>query len=78
MTSLSGDHYFIIVNAFTDPSEEEQLEAIEQYSQFDTQRLEDKMNDIMNDDLFDAAKRWPISQRNLWSAGHLANLKNAR
>ena len=56
MTSLSGDHYFIIVNAFTDPSEEEQLEAIEQYSQFDTQRLEDKMNDIMNEDLFQNAK----------------------
>ena len=56
MTSLSGDHYFITVNAFTDPSEEEQLQAIEQYSQFDTQILEDKMNDIMNDDLFKNAK----------------------
>ena len=56
MTSLSGDHYFISVNAFTDPSEEERLEAFGQYSQFDTQILEDKMNDIMNEDLFKNAK----------------------
>ena len=56
MTSLSGDHYFISVNAFTDPSEEEKVEAFGQYTQFDTQILEDKMNDIMNEDLFKNAK----------------------
>ena len=31
-------------------------EAIEQYSDFDTQRLIDRMNGILSDDLFDKAK----------------------
>ena len=56
LTSRNGDHYFVNINKFNPPSEEEMNEAIEQYSAFDTQRLIDSMNSILNDDLFDKAK----------------------
>jgi len=56
LTSRNGDHYFVNINKFNPPSQEEMNEAIEQYSAFDTQRLIDSMNSILNDDLFDKAK----------------------
>lgn len=56
LTSRNGDHYFVNINKFNPPSQEEMDEAIEQYSAFDTQRLIDRMNGILSDDLFDKAK----------------------
>ena len=56
LTSSNGDHYFVNINKFNPPSQEEMDEAIEQYSAFDTQRLIDRMNGILSDDLFDKAK----------------------
>lgn len=56
LTSRNGDHYFVNIKKFNPPSQEEMDEAIEQYSAFDTQRLIDRMNGILSDDLFDKAK----------------------
>ena len=56
LSSISGDHYFITLNAYTYPTDIEKQEVVDQYTPFDTERLADRMNDIMNDDLFDTAK----------------------
>ena len=44
------------MNAYTYPTDIEKQEVVDQYTPFDTERLADRMNDIMNDDLFDTAK----------------------
>ena len=56
LSSINGDHYFITLNAYTYPTDIEKQEVVDQYTPFDTERLADRMNDIMNDDLFDTAK----------------------
>ena len=56
LSSINGDHYFITLNGYTYPTDIEKQEVVDQYTPFDTQRLADRMNDIMNDDLFDTAK----------------------
>ena len=56
VTSGNGDHYFVNINNFNPPSQEEIDEASAQYSSFDTERLISRMNGILNDDLFDNAK----------------------
>ena len=56
LSSVNGDHYFITLNAYTYPTDIEKQEVVDQYTPFDTERLADRMNDIMNDDLFDTAK----------------------
>ena len=56
VTSGNGDHYFVNINNFNPPSQEEIDEASAQYSSFDTERLISRMNGILSDDLFDNAK----------------------
>ncbi|MDG2091832.1 MAG: SurA N-terminal domain-containing protein [SAR86 cluster bacterium] len=56
VTSGNGDHYFVNINNFNSPSQEEIDEASAQYSSFDTERLISRMNGILSDDLFDNAK----------------------
>ena len=56
VTSGNGDHYFVNINNFNSPSQEEIDEASAQYSSFDTERLISRMNGILSDDLFNNAK----------------------
>ena len=55
LSSNNGDHYFITLNGYSEPTELEKKDVLEQYSPFNTERLADRMNDIMNDDLFNKA-----------------------
>jgi parvulin-like peptidyl-prolyl isomerase len=56
LTSSNRDHYFVNINNFNPPSQDEIDEALEQYSSFEAELLISRMNGILNDDLFNNAK----------------------
>ena len=52
----NGDKYVVSINSFSKPTEEEIQEIIAEYSAFGEERFSSKMQQIINDDVFQSAK----------------------
>ena len=52
----NGDKYVVSINSFSKPTEEEIQEIIAEYSAFGAERFSSKMQQIINDDVFQSAK----------------------